>query len=719
METPHTLPPDRQTWTAALRKVLTSKADHFFVPWRQIPAPLTILLQQYAATAPGGYQIDATQGVERTLLIDLCQTLAMERLAAVYRRLRGCRSEPACRQAARQCIGIMLAWAEFALPARGVDMSKRLSTVKWLVETENWERVLRRALGTKTSENNLLWETITQMMPDLLTLPKSETDSPSESATARRWRDAGWEEIALQAWEALRRPDTQQYGVGDLRHSFWPPVIRRGVMEDLWERVEKAAQEEGMTVLGVVGAAGVGKTTLLEWARDRAQEEFRTAKMFLLGEEPRFLPYLRELAYAFGRRLPLLVPQLEDAVGMVHSVLRRHRVFVALDDVRAADDVRPFLVGGAGSVLVVGTRYVEVLDDLGVPANHRLHVGSMTEEEALYLCERLAGPLEEWEQKIARQVIQEVEGHPLAVASLAAQGPTIGWRSIVRILEAERRSPTVEGENPWERRIRTMQESVWEMLTEEQRAWLLDLACLPAAASFDVRALQSVRPVAAEVGQDRLNVLARRHVIQVGKGSPLEEPRYRMHWLWRRFVRQKARAAGRKVEDTAWVERYPGVLVKPGQWWWPSYPSRRPWRFRYWLRRWYLRPVPPQRRGVVEGVRSLKEPYYKAIGEAWARAGLETEALPLEVHGTRLLLRRRSNRYGRWVVLTGSVMIGPSVLSWGLQTVLGKGPVLLPKGVTVLSGLAFALAVWVFAVHLVNLYRFMDCWVDGQGQPPE
>jgi hypothetical protein len=397
---------------------------------------------------------------------------------------------------------------------------------------------------------------------------------------------------------------------------------------------------------------------------------------------------------------------------MVHAALRRRRVFLALDDVRSADDVRPFLVGGAGSVLVVGTRWAEVLDDLGVPATRRIVVGSMTAEEGLALCEQVAGPLKERERRLAREMGERVEWIPLAVESLAAQGAEIGWAAILRTLRAAQNNPALAGESRWDRAIRSAQESVWDVLTAEEREWVLDLACLPQAASFDERALQSVARLSAEAARERLRFLTRRYVLKRAEGA---EERYRMHWLWYRFAQQKARAAGRKVEDTAWVERYAGVLVQPRRWWWPSYRARRPWRFGHWLRRWYLRPVPPQRRGVVEGIRSLKEPYYKAIGEAWAMAGLEPDALPMEVYGTHLLLRRRSNRYGRWVVGSGLVWIGLVELTGRLPASLGRGLLVLLGKAAMVSGVAFALAVWVFAVHLVNLYRFMDRWVDGEG----
>ncbi len=716
--------PNPVNWTAlviTLRTLLRHLGPEVLtIPWHDIPPPLDLLLQDYASSSSVAYAMSSVQGVDRDLVVDLVGEMALIRLALAYQDGVGL-STAGTAEAAKRCVGIMLAWAEFTLPRERADTNTRLGTVKWLVEPKHWQEVLAQALGRERPRelDGTLTEAIGSEMETLLSLSGSPRRA-SESGSAERRRVQGWVEIAYQLRAALNKPDTRLYGAGEIRRTFRPRPVHRQAMDDLQALIEQGQGSEEFTILGVVGAPGIGKTTLLEWQRKHLKENtFRIAKLFLLGESPRFLFYLRELAVFAGHPMPLFVPKVEDATGMAHTALQGKRVFLALDDVRAAEHVRPFLVGGQGSVLVIGTHSVEALDDLAVPHNRRVYLDGMTEEEGLALCELIAGPLKPRQREIAKEMGRLVEWIPLAVESLAAQCASVDWAEMLATLKEEKKSPTLQGETVWDRAIRDAQESVWKVLEAERKKWLLELARLPQASSFDVRAVQSVTGLTKGQARDQLYFLARRYVLRPAPDASGTEGRYRMHWLWWRFAQCKAEAAGLDVKDTAWTERYAGVLVKQGHWWWPSYRAADGWQPGHWFRRWHLQPVSTHRRNLVKQVRSFVQPYYEGIEEAWAAEGIESDSLPVEVHGTRLLLRRRSDRYALFVVVSGIVLEALLVLSRDMQATFDTGPFVLPGWIWAVLVGVFALAVWIFGVHLVNLYRFMDRWVDGRGDTEE
>src|SRR5262249_20151797 len=112
----------------------------------------------------------------------------------------------------------------------------------------------------------------------------------------------------------------------------------------------------GPAVVVVTGSAGIGKTSLaVRWAHSAA-ERFpdRPLSLNLRGYEPAFTLRPLDALAQFLRALEVperAIPHdLDAAAALYRSVLAERRVLVVLDNAAAADQVRPLLPTGRGSL---------------------------------------------------------------------------------------------------------------------------------------------------------------------------------------------------------------------------------------------------------------------------------------------------------------------------------------------------------------------------------
>ncbi|MEU0559843.1 tetratricopeptide repeat protein [Dactylosporangium sp. NPDC006015] len=117
----------------------------------------------------------------------------------------------------------------------------------------------------------------------------------------------------------------------------------------------------GGTVV-VIGTAGVGKTALaVHWAH-RVIERFPDGQLYVnlrgfgAGAEVTADEALRAFLTALGIAPDQVPAELDARIGLFRSLLTGRRVLVVLDNAAHAEQVRPLLPGGSGSLALVTSR---------------------------------------------------------------------------------------------------------------------------------------------------------------------------------------------------------------------------------------------------------------------------------------------------------------------------------------------------------------------------
>jgi DNA-binding SARP family transcriptional activator len=183
-------------------------------------------------------------------------------------------------------------------------------------------------------------------------------------------------------------------------------------------------------VIAIVGAAGVGKTTLaVHWAH-KAVDSFPDGQLFvnLRGFDPagsamspaEAVRALLEALEVPPQRIPV---SLDAQVGLYRSLLAGRRMLILLDNARDPAQVRPLLPGSPGCLVLVTSR--NQLSGLIAEAARPLSLDLLPTADARQLlarrvgADRLAG-----EPQATDEIIDRCGGLPLALAIVAARAAT-------------------------------------------------------------------------------------------------------------------------------------------------------------------------------------------------------------------------------------------------------------------------------------------------------
>ncbi|MFE0171308.1 BTAD domain-containing putative transcriptional regulator [Streptomyces sp. NPDC059002] len=190
--------------------------------------------------------------------------------------------------------------------------------------------------------------------------------------------------------------------------------------------LSRAASGEAPVCL-VTGPAGVGKSALVvHWAHHE-RERFPDGRLhvdlrgFSETGEPELLDVLREFLLALGvapRRIPETV---NSAAALFRTLTAERRILVVLDNVRASEQARPLLPGGADCVTVVTSRH-RLRGLIASDAARPVPLDVLGEEDSTALLAAVLGPERVHVEPIAaRRLARLCDGLPLALRVAAAR----------------------------------------------------------------------------------------------------------------------------------------------------------------------------------------------------------------------------------------------------------------------------------------------------------
>ena len=203
-----------------------------------------------------------------------------------------------------------------------------------------------------------------------------------QEAFRQRLRDSGVtvhtvtspDHLELLLFQALRESRLAVAGVHSTQHRF--PTLRqlpRDItcftgrsrhMADLDALLAEATSDLTSTVIvsAIAGMAGVGKTALaVHWAH-RARHQFPDGDLYVnlrgYGPGTPLLPSqgLEEFLKAMDVPPERIPHDLETRAAMYRTLLNRRRILIVLDNASSAEQVRPFLPGSPGCLVMVTSR---------------------------------------------------------------------------------------------------------------------------------------------------------------------------------------------------------------------------------------------------------------------------------------------------------------------------------------------------------------------------
>ena len=194
-------------------------------------------------------------------------------------------------------------------------------------------------------------------------------------------------------------------------------VGRQEALREIKRRIGISG-EQMRPITIIQGWPGVGKsTTIASLAHDpEVARQFPDGVLWAsLGENPNLLVEISAWSDAVMPGERGRTRRIEDISAHLTAGLRDRRMLLIVDDVWQVEHARPFRVGGQGCAFVMTSRLNDVASALASTASDVYRLPVLSEGAALELLEKLCPDTVAAYPEEARQLVQNLEGLPLAI----------------------------------------------------------------------------------------------------------------------------------------------------------------------------------------------------------------------------------------------------------------------------------------------------------------
>lgn len=361
-------------------------------------------------------------------------------------------------------------------------------------------------------------------------------------ADSEKWGEETLRQYKQRPWVIRARIEAAQNVAFSPLHQLPPPPADfTGRAAELAE-LREAATRGGVTISGVRGMGGIGKTALaLALSRELAPL-YPDAQVYLdlQGVSANPVPAAQVMAHVIRAFHPdTRLPESEAEIAALYrSALHGRRVLLLMDNAAGADQVRP-LIPPEGCLLLVTSRFY-----FHLPGFQVKDLDEMPPEDARALLLRVAPRIGEQAERIAAVCA----GVPFALRQAAgtlAERPDLSPASYASRLE----SGTAK--------LGLIDASLglsYDLLPGELASRWGTLSVFPA--SFDAPAAAAVWGLEPELADTALGELVRRSLVDGDDG------RYRLHDLARVFADSRCSEEERIGAQRRHAEHYRGVLAQ-------------------------------------------------------------------------------------------------------------------------------------------------------------